>query len=68
MKKNSRQFLMDYTEQHFKLATHKFKKVTDGILQIERFYALVVSLENIPDIDTEPETYLEHWNVFKNIT
>ena len=60
-------FLIDYTEQHFKLATDEFEKVIDGVLQIEGFDALVVTLENIPDIDAEPETFQEHYEVFKNM-
>ena len=60
-------FLIDYTEQHFKLATDEFEKVIDGVLQIEGFDALVVTLENIPDIDAGPETFQDHYEVFKNM-
>ena len=61
-------FLVDYTEQHFKLATDEFEKVIDAVRQIEGFDALVVTLENIPDIDAEPETFLDHYEVYKNMT
>ncbi len=61
-------YLIDYSEQHFKLATDEFEKVIDGVKQIEGFEALVVSLENIPDIDTKPETFQEQYEVFKNMT
>lgn len=60
-------YLIDFTEQHFKLATDEFEKVIDGIQQIEGFDALVVSLENIPDIDAEPETFQDQYEVFKNM-
>lgn len=60
-------FLIDYTEQHFKLATDEFEKVIDGVKQIQGFNALVVSLENIPDIDTEPDTFQNNYEVFKNM-
>lgn len=60
-------YLIDYYEQHFKLATDEFEKVIDGVKQIKGFDALVVSLENIPDIDAEPETYLGQYEVFKNM-
>jgi len=60
-------FLIDYTEQHFKLATDEFEKVIDGVKQIQGFDALVVSLENIPDIDAEPETFQDNYEVFKNM-
>ncbi len=61
-------FLIDYTEQHFKLATDEFEKVIDGVLQIDGFDALVVTLENIPDIDAEPETFKNHYEVYKDMT
>ncbi len=61
-------FLIDYTEQHFKLATDEFEKVIDGVQQIDGFDALVVTLENIPDIDAEPETFKNHYEVYKNLT
>ena len=60
-------YLIDFTEQHFKLATDEFEKVIDGVQQIEGFDALVVSLENIPDIDAEPETFQDQYEVFKNM-
>ena len=60
-------YLIDFTEQHFKLATDEFEKVIDGVQQIEGFDALVVSLENIPDIDAEPETFQDHYEIYKNM-
>jgi len=60
-------YLIDFTEQHFKLATDEFEKVIDGVKQIEGFDALVVSLENIPDIDAEPETFQDQYEVYKKI-
>jgi predicted alpha/beta superfamily hydrolase len=60
-------YLIDFTEQHFKLATDEFEKVIDGVQQIEGFDALVVSLENIPDIDAEPEAFQDHYEIFKNM-
>ncbi|MDZ7743240.1 MAG: hypothetical protein U5Q03_16270 [Bacteroidota bacterium] len=60
-------YLIDFTEQHFKLATDEFEKVIDGVQQIEGFDALVVSLENILDFDAEPETYQEHYEIYQNM-
>ena len=60
-------YLIDFTEQHFKLTTDEFEKVIDGVEQIQGFDALVVSLENIPDIDAEPETFQNQYEVFKNM-
>jgi len=42
--------------------------VIRGVLQIEDFEALVVTLENIPDIDAQPENFIEQREVFKNMT
>ena len=60
-------YLIDFTEQHFKLATDEFEKVIDGVQQIQGFDALVVSLDNIPDIDAEPETFQDQYELFKNM-
>ncbi len=60
-------YLIDFTEQHFKIATDEFEKVIDGVQQIEGFDALVVSLENIPDIDAEPDSFQHQYEVFKNM-
>jgi len=60
-------YLIDFTEQHFKLATDEFEKVIDGVQQMEGSGALVVSLENIPDIDAEPATFQDQYEVYKNM-
>ncbi len=60
-------YLIDFTEQHFKLATDEFEKAIDGVQKLHGFDALVVSLENIPDIDAEPETFQEQYELFKNM-
>ena len=60
-------YLIDFTEQHFKLATDEFEKVIEGVEQKHGLEALVVSLEGIPDIDAEPEAYAEHYAIFKHM-
>lgn len=60
-------YLIDFTEQHFKLATDEFEKVIEGVKQKQGLDALIVSLEGIPDIDAEPETYKEHYTIFRNM-
>lgn len=60
-------FLIDYTEQHFKIATDEFEKVIDGVKQIPGFDALVVTLEEIPDIDAGPELFQKNFEVFKDM-
>ena len=61
-------YLIDFTEQHFKLATDEFEKVIDGVNQLNGFNALVVSLDDIPDIDAEPDKFEEHYSIFKDMT
>lgn len=60
-------YLIDFTEQHFKLATDEFEKVIDGVLQLQGFDALVVTLEEHPDIDAEPQGFQGYYDVFKNM-
>ena len=61
-------FLIDYQEQHFAFAADEFEQVIRGVLQIEDFEALVVTLENVPDIDAKPNTFIKHFEVFRNMT
>jgi len=61
-------FLIDYQEQHFAVATDEFEQVIRGVLQIEDFEALVVTLENIPNIDAKPNTFKRYFEVFRNMT
>ena len=60
-------YLVDFTEQHFNVATDEFEKVIEGVQQIKEFDALVVTLESIPDINAEPETFHEHYQMFKDM-
>lgn len=60
-------FLIDFTEQHFKLATDEFEKVIEGVHQIKDFEALVVALDEIADIDAEPEVFQEHYEIYRDM-
>ena len=60
-------YLIDFTEQHFKLATDEFEMVIEGVKQKRGLDALVISLDGIPDVDAEPETYHEHYSIFKDM-
>jgi len=60
-------FLIDFTEQHYTIAKDEFEKVIEGVEHIEGFDALVVTLENIADIDAKPEAFDEHYGIFKNM-
>jgi len=61
-------FLIDFQEQHFTIATDEFEQVIRGVLQIENFEALVVTLNDIPNIDAQPETFEDHRDVFEKMT
>lgn len=60
-------FLVDFTEQHYKIATDEFEKVIEGIDQLIDFDAFVISLDSIPDIDAKPEAFAKHYSIFKNM-
>ena len=61
-------YLIDFTEQQFKLATDEFEKVVGGVQQIQGFDALVVTLEEHLDIDSKPEAFREYYDVFRKMT
>ena len=61
-------YLIDFTEQQFKLATDEFEKVIAGVTQIQGFDALVVTLEKHLNIDSKPEAFQEYYDIFKNMT
>jgi hypothetical protein len=61
-------FLIDYAEQDFRMATDEFEKVIEGVRQVQGLDALVVTLEDIPDVDAEPETFQEHYGLFRSMT
>ena len=60
-------YLIDFTEQHFKMAPDEFEKVIGGVNQLYGIDALVVSLDGIPDIDAEPDNFEEHYAIFKDM-
>lgn len=61
-------FLIDYTEQHFRIATDEFEKVIEGVGQVQGLDALVVTLDAIPDVDAEPEMFQEHYELFRDMS
>jgi hypothetical protein len=61
-------FLIDFTEQHFKMATDEFEKVIEGVGQVQGLDALVVTLDGIPDVDAEPGMFQEHYELFRSMT
>lgn len=60
-------FLIDFTEQHFRIATDEFQMVINGTKQIPGFEALVVALDGIPDIDAKPDRFMEYYRTYKDM-
>ena len=60
-------YLIDFTEQEFKLASDEFEKVIGGVEQIQGFDALVVTLEEHLDIDSKPDEFQEYYDIFKSM-
>lgn len=60
-------FLIDFQEQHFAIATDEFEQVIRGVLQIGNFEALVVTLDDIPNINAQPGTFAGHRDLFRNM-
>lgn len=60
-------YLIDFTEQHFKVTTDEFEKVIDGVIQLAGFDALVITHNELLDIDAKPETFQEHYTTFKDM-
>ena len=61
-------YLIDFEEQHYPITTDEFEKVINGVQQIEGFDALVVSLESIPGFDAKPNSFQDHYEIYKNMT
>jgi hypothetical protein len=60
-------YLVDFTEQHFKIANDEFERVINGVRKLQGVDALVVSLANIPDIDAEPTVFQEHYEIYRDM-
>jgi len=61
-------YLIDYKEQHYQVATDEFEKVISGVNQIDNFDALIVTLAAHSDIETDPGSFQDHYNIFKSMT
>lgn len=61
-------FLIDFTEQHFFNAKDEFEKVVAGVERIQGFDALVITLEEHLNIDANPESFQEYYEMFSNMT
>jgi predicted alpha/beta superfamily hydrolase len=61
-------YLIDFTEQHFNVAKDEFEKVIEGVQQLQGFEALVVTLEEHLDVDSNPGDFEEYYALYKNMT
>ena len=60
-------FLIDFTEQHFTVAKDEFEKVIEGVEQIEDFDALVITLEEHLNVDSNPSDFQEYYDLYKSM-
>ncbi len=60
-------YLIDFTEQHFAIATDEFEKVVDAVKQTTGLDALVVTLQQHLDIDSQPEDFQDYYAIFKDM-
>ncbi len=61
-------YLIDFTEQHFKVATDEFEKVISATEEIQDFDAVVVTLEEQLNVDANTGDFQKYYNIFKNMT
>jgi len=61
-------YLIDFTEQHFKVAKDEFEKVINAVEEIQDFDAVVVTLEEHLDVDANTGDFQLYYDVYKNMT
>ncbi len=60
-------YLIDFTEQHYQVATDEFDKVIKGAYQVEGLKPLIITLEEHMNIDAAPKDFQEYSDVYKNM-
>jgi hypothetical protein len=60
-------YLVDFTEQHYEVALDEFEKVIEAVARVEGVNALVVTLEERPDVDAGPYTFRQHYELFRDM-
>jgi len=61
-------YLIDFTEQHFKVAKDEFEKVISATQQIQNFDAVVVTLKEHLDVDANTGSFQKYYDIYKNMT
>ena len=61
-------YLMDFTEQHFQVATDEFERVIGGVKSVDGLNALVITLEEHLDVDfVIPRDYQEYYDLYRDM-
>ena len=61
-------YLIDFTEQHFRVAKDEFEKVISAAEGIQDLDAVVVTLEEHLDVDAAPDMFQKYYDLYKNMT
>lgn len=61
-------YLIDFTEQHFRVAKDEFEKVISATKEIQDFDAVVVTLEERLDVDANTGDFQKYYSIYKNMT
>jgi len=61
-------YLIDFTEQHWKVAKDEFEKVISATEDIQNFDAVVVTLKEHLDVDANTGDFQKYYNIYKNMT
>lgn len=61
-------YLIDHEEHHFTVARDEFDQVVSGVRQLNDPNVLVVSLENVEDIEVVPGEFETYYQLFKDMT
>ena len=61
-------YLIDFTEQHFKVAKDEFEKVISATEALQDLEAVVVTLEEHLDVDSNPNDFQFYYDVYKSMT
>ena len=59
-------YLIDFTEQHFKMARDEFAQVIAAVRKFNK-EALVITLNEILDIDAEPQSFEIHFQMYRDL-
>lgn len=59
--------LIDFTEQHFKIAKDEYEQVLAAVSEIDGLQALVVTLQQHLDVDATPDSFEKYSKLFRDM-